>query len=210
MLASQYPVNIIEKEEVVNYYKDKDILEYYMESSTRKSGGFSVWRCLFEAPTAKRYSFREGKINEDMDYKFKVLRDCKKWVVSNQVKYFYWQEGNSTSSGKLKPRALQLYEAVEELNKLCQQENYGKIAYLGKVKLARTPFSLLSRIAVWGVEAMDEKEITQKLLKEHRKALPTLLGAPIPFSRKVLSVMFAVSFPFSKWLLSKFKSKVNA
>ena len=82
--------------------------------------------------------------------------------------------------------------------------------YLGKVKMARTPFSLLSRIAVWGVESMDEKEITQKLLKEHRKALPTLLGAPIPFSRKVLSVMFAVSFPFSKWLLSKFKSKVNA
>ena len=210
MLASQYPAIIHDTEEVINVYKDKDILEYYMESSTRKSGGFSVCRCLFEAPTAKRYSFREGKINEDLDYKFKVLRDCKKWVVSNQVKYFYWQEGNSTSSGKLKPKALQLYEAAEELNKLCQQENYGKIAYLGKVKLARTPFSLLSRIAVWGVEAMDEKEITQKLLKEHRKALPILLRAPIPLSRKVLSVMFAVNFPFSKWLLSKFKDKVNA
>lgn len=210
MLTSQYPANTVEEKEVINVYEGKDILEYYMESSTRESGGFSVCRCLFEAPTAKRYLFREGKINEDLDYKFKVLRDCKKWVVSNQVKYFYWQEGNSTSSGKLKPRALQLYEAAEELNKLCQQETYGKIAYLGKIKLARTPFSLLSRIAIWGVESMDEKEIIQKLLKEHRKALPVLLGAPIPLSRKVLSVMFAVSFPFSKWLLSKFKNKVNA
>lgn len=210
MSASQYPARIEEKCELIKMYEGKDILEYYMESSTHKSGGFSVCRCLFEAPTAKRYAFREGKINEDLDYKFKVLRDCKKWVVSNQAKYFYWQEGNSTSSGKLKPSALQLYEAAEELNKLCQQETYGKIAYFGKVKLARTPFSLLSRIAVWGVESIDEKEITKKLLKEHRKALPVLLGAPIPLSRKMLSIMFAVSFPFSKWLLSKFKNKLNS
>lgn len=210
MLTSVYPANEIKEDEIVKVYEGKDILEYYMESSTRKSGGFSVCRCLFDASAAKRYAFREGKINEDLDYKFKVLKDCKKCIVSNQVKYFYWQEGNSTSSGKLKPRGLQLYEAVEELNKLCQQETYGKIAYYGKVKMARTPFSLLSRIAVWGVESMDEEEITQKLLSEHRKALPILLCAPIPLSRKVLSIMFAVSFPFSKWLLSKFKNKVNA
>ena len=209
MLVSHYPAKLIEKKEVLKVLEGKDILDYYMES-TGKRGGFSVCKCLFEAPKAKRYKFREGKINEDIDYKFKVLRDCKKWVVSNKVKYFYWQEGNSISSGKLKPKALELFEAADELNKLCKQETYGKIAYFGKVKVARTPFSLLSRIAIWGVESMDEKEITQKLLKEHRKALPILLGAPIPFSRKVLSVMFAVSFPFSKWLLSKFKKHINS
>lgn len=182
-----------------------------MDSSTRKSGGFSVCRCLFEASTAKRYSFREGKINEDMDYKFKVLRDCKKWVVSNRVKYFYWQDGNSTSSGKLKTRDFQLYEAADELYKLCQQESYGKIAYLGEVKKARTPFSLLSRIAMWGVadSNINEKDITKKLTKEHRKKLSILLKAPIPFSRKVLSIMFAINFPMTKWLLSVTR-KVNA
>lgn len=210
MLATHYPACWDEGEEQTNVYKGKEILEYYMVSSTRRSGGFSVCRCLFEAPTAKRYRFREGKINEDLDYKFKVLRDCNKLIVSEKVKYFYWQEGNSTSSGKLKPKDLQLYEAAEELNKLCQQESYGNIAYLGKVKMARTPFSLLSRIAVWGTENMDEKDIVRKLLKEHRKALPTLLDAPIPLSRKIVSVMFAISFPASRWLLSKCKNRVNA
>ena len=211
MLTSDETAMPAQVEEQVEVYEGKKILEYYMDSSTRKSGGFSVCRCLFEASTAKRYSFREGKINEDMDYKFKVLRDCKKWVVSNRVKYFYWQDGNSTSSGKLKTRDFQLYEAADELYKLCQQESYGKIAYLGEVKKARTPFSLLSRIAMWGVadSNINEKDITKKLTKEHRKKLSILLKAPIPFSRKVLSIMFAINFPMTKWLLSVTR-KVNA
>ena len=211
MLTSDETAMPAQVEEQVEVYEGKKILEYYMDSSTRKSGGFSVCRCLFEASTAKRYSFREGKINEDMDYKFKVLRDCKKWVVSNRVKYFYWQDGNSTSSGKLKTRDFQLYEAADELYKLCQQESYGKIAYLGEVKKARTPFSLLSRIAMWGVadSNINEKDITKKLTKGHRKKLSILLKAPIPFSRKVLSIMFAINFPMTKWLLSVTR-KVNA
>ena len=39
--------------------------------------------------------------------------------------------------------------------------------------------------------------------------LSILLKAPIPFSRKVLSIMFAINFPMTKWLLSVTR-KVNA
>lgn len=196
-----------EQSENVCVYKDKEILEYYMNSSTRKSGGFSVWRCLFKAPTAKRYRFREGKVNEDIDYKYKVLRDCKEWIVSNRIGYFYWQEDNSTSSGKLKERDFQLYEAAEELYKLTKDESYGNIAFLGRVKKARTPFSLLCRIALWGVdeEKLNEKQIEQKLIAEHRHGLPVLLKAPLPLSRKVLSVMFAISYPITKCILRMIK-----
>lgn len=204
-------IDFEQPDEIVNVYKNKEILDYYLESSTRKSGGFSVCRCLFDAPTAKQYKFREGKINEDIDYKYKVLRDCREWVVTNKICYFYWQEGNSTSSGKLKARDFQLYEAAEELFNLTQSETYGNIAFLGKVKKARTAFSLLSRIAVWGIgdSSLDEKEIIKKLVKEHRHNLPLLLKAPIPMSRKIVSILFAINYKATKSVLSPLKGKLN-
>lgn len=205
--------DISEKQPVedIHLYNRKEILNYYLESSTRKSGGFSVCRCLFEVSTAKRYRFREGKINEDIDYKYKVLRDCQQWVVTNRIGYFYWQEGDSISSGKLKARDFQLYEAAEELYKMTQQETYGNIAFLGRVKKARTAFSLLSRIAISGVgdKTLNEKEIVKQLVSEHRENLMTLLKAPLPLSRKVLSVMFAVNFTMTRSLLSFVKSCVS-
>ena len=107
-------------EEKITVLQGKEILEYYLDTSTRRSGGFSVCRCLFETPTAKRYRFREGKVNEDMDWKFKALRDCERWVVSNQQKYFYWQGGESTTVGGLKLRDFQLREAADLLCEMAQ------------------------------------------------------------------------------------------
>lgn len=204
ILAKDELVNISQEKEIIDIYQDKDILEYYMESSTRKSGGFSVCRCLFDAPTAKRYRFREGKINEDIDYKYKVLRDSHKVIVSNQIKYFYWQGDNSISSGKLKSRDFQLFEAADELYKLTQSEAYGNIAFLGCVKKARTPFSLLCRIAMWGIgdASLNEGATIRRLLKEHRRNLPILLKAPLPVSRKILAIMFCISFSLSRKVLS--------
>ena len=210
-LTSEDDIFINQPKDVINVYKDKEILEYYLDSSTRKSGGFSVCRCLFEAPIAKRYRFREGKINEDIDYKYKVLKDCDEWIVTNHVGYFYWQEGNSTSSGILKARDFQLYEAAEELYKLTQAESFGKIAFLGKVKKARTAFSLLSRIAIWGIRdnTLNEKKVVKRLVKEHRHNLLLLLRAPLPISRKILSVMFALNFTITRFLLSTVKGYIN-
>lgn len=195
-LSAKSDIKISQPAEVVNVYHDKEILEYYLDSSTRRSGGFSVWRCLFEAPTAKNYRFRDGKINEDMDYKFKVLRDCKTWAVSNQKKYIYWQEGDSISKGGLRAKDFQLREAADIVAGLASAETYGNIAFLGKVKKARTAFSLLCKVAYYGVsdESLNKKNVVSELTKEHRKNLPLLLKAPLPLSRKVLAMMFAINY----------------
>ena len=185
----------IDRKEIIESYTGKEILENYLESSTR-TGSYSVCRCLFKANIAQRYRFREGKINEDIDYKYKVLRDCNRLIVSNQIKYFYWQEGNSTSSGKLKKRDFQLYEAAEELYSLTKDETYGKIAYYGKLKKARTPFSLLTRILIWGstLSSNEETECIIQQQRELRESLFTLLSSPISLSRKVLAIMMAINF----------------
>ena len=157
-------------------------------------------RCVFDAPTAMRYRFREGKINEDIDWKYKVLRDCHTWVVSNQQKYFYWQGDESTSSGGLKRRDFQLREAADLLEEMASTETYGNIAFLGRVKKARTAFSLLSKIAYYGVAdpAIDKKETVKELTREHRKNVGMLLKAPLPLSRKALAVMFATNYSLTE------------
>lgn len=188
------------KEEV---FYDKDILQFYMFTTTTTTGSYSVCRCMFKASLVKRYKFREGKINEDIDFKYKVLRDCHEFVVSDRIQYFYWQGGSSTSSGKFKARDLQLYDAADELYRLTKDETYGDIAFLGKVKKARTPFSLLCRIALWGMndQTLNEEEVVSRLTKENRKNLPILLKAPLPLSRKILVLSFAVSYKATKGMM---------
>lgn len=182
--------------EIIDVFTGKEILQYYMDSSTRKSGGYSVCRCLFPADAACKCEFRTGKINEDIDYKFKVLSQCQKLVISNQCKYYYWQGGESISAGGLKQKDFDLYEAADALAELTSEESYGTIAFLGKVKQARTAMSLLCKIAYYGIadSSIEKKEIVEKLTKEHRKNLKVLLKAPIPWSRKILSVLFAINY----------------
>jgi glycosyltransferase involved in cell wall biosynthesis len=202
-MTSSNDIVLPKLKEKVNILQSDDILEYYMKKSTIDGRMYSVCTCLIRTLVAKRYRFREGKINEDMDYKFKVLSNSRLWIISNQTKYYYWQEGDSTSSGKLKQRDFQLYEAAEELYNLCVAQNNKKLEYYGRVKKARTPFSLLSRVAIWGVDSssMEESEIINKLKKELRKSLPILISAPIPISRKVVASFMAVCFPLSRYLL---------
>lgn len=181
--------------EKINCYEKESILEYYMLSSTI-AGSYSVGRCLFLRSIITETKFREGKINEDIDFKYIVLSKCNRFVVSNQIKYFYFQSSSSTTRAGLKSKDFDLYDAADELYKLTSKETYGNIRFLGEVKKARTAFSLLSKIAYYGIkdDKIDKKSTVRKLTSEHRRNLPILLRAPIPFSRKVLSVMFAISF----------------
>ena len=201
---------ILDREEKIDVVEGREILNYYLKTSTQ-NGSYSVWRCLFKASTAKRYRFREGKIHEDIDYKYKVLRDCHKMVLTNQIKYCYWQEGNSTSTGSLKERDFQLYESAEELYKLTKNETYGKIAYYGKVKKARTSFSLLCKMAIWGIgdKKLQEKEVSERLVKELRGNILILLFAPLGLKRKLVMLSLACSYKSTKAIISLMKGKIK-
>lgn len=187
------------KEERIEVYKDKEILQYYMTTTTT-TGSYSVCRCLFALPLIGTNRFRDGKINEDIDWKYKILRSSRRMAVSNRVMYYYYQSGNSTSMGGLKQRDFQLREAAELLAKLTAEEIYGDIAFLGQVKKARTAFSFLSKIAYFGVadSTIDKEQIVKELTKEHRRNTKMLIKAPLPLSRKILALMFAVNFKMTE------------
>lgn len=182
--------------ENVCVYTGKDILQHYMITTT-KTGSYSVCRCLFPKDLIGDIRFREGRNNEDVDFKYKVLSKCKVFVDSNQVKYFYYQSGNSISTGTTRLKHIEdAYVSADELIKLTKDEDYGSIRFLGEVKQKRTPFSFLCRIAMFGLsnEIDDKKGLIKKLTQEHRSNLGVLLKAPIPLSRKILSLLFAIDY----------------
>ena len=195
------PEKIVEQSaEEINVFAGKDVLQYFMMRSTIASGGYSLCVCLCQKQLLDGLRFREGNINEDIDFKCNVMKRCQKLVVSNQKKYNYFQSGNSTSGAGLKKRDFQLRDAADILYELTKSEEYGTIAFLGKVKKARTAFSLLSKIAYFGIAdlSIDKRETVKKLTAEHRKNVGTLLKAPIPMSRKALAVMFAINFKMTE------------
>lgn len=192
------------KERIEIIHGTDSILEHYMEKTTA-DGDYSVCICLFDSIAAKKYKFREGKTSEDMDYKFNVLSECTCFVSSNQAKYHYFQAGCSISSGILVPKNFELYDSAEILYQLCAYQKNKRTQFLGKVKKARTAFSLLSKAAFYGIsDEIDGKQI-EILIKENRKNLPVLLKAPLPLSRKLASIAFAANFHFAKNLISCYK-----
>lgn len=194
---------VVQPKEKIQVYKDKEILQHYLYTST-VTGCYSVCRCLFKRKVVEGIFFRNGKINEDIDFKYKVLAKSKTLVVSNLYKYFYFQSTGSMTTSGLKKRDFQLYEVADILANLTSKEKYGTIAKLGLVKRARTPFSLLSRIAYYGYsdEITERENLEKKLIQEHRKNTLTLLFSPIPLSRKVLTIMFSLNFPIAKKIIS--------
>ena len=187
-------------------YEGKEILQHYLTTSTT-TGSFSACRCLFSRHLTEGIRFREGKINEDIDWKYKVLERSKRWVDSNQVKYFYYQSGNSTSGSPLKKTDFQLREAADLLCELTSKETYGTIAFLGRVKKARTAFSLLCKIAYYGIgdSSIDRPSTIKSLQAEHRRNLPILIKSPLPLSRKTLAIMLGISFKMTEMLIHLFK-----
>ena len=102
--------------------------------------------------------------------------------------------------GGLKTKDFDLYEVGNIIADLTSKENYGDIAFLGKVKQARTPLSLLCKIAYFGIAdtSIDRKEIVRKLTNEHRQSLNILIKSPIPLSRKILAVLFGINFKLAE------------
>lgn len=192
-LAVEFTLETGGQAEKIEVLEGKAILQHYLESST-KTGSYSMGRSLFRRAVLDGLCFREGKINEDIDYKYKALQRCSVYVESNLVKYFYFQSTGSLTTSGLRQRDFDLYDAADELARLTRDEEYGTIRFLGEVKQKRTAFSLLCKIAYYGVSdpSIDRKQIVKQLTQEHRKNLPVLLKAPLPWSRKIVAVLLAV------------------
>lgn len=99
-------------------YRSKDICRKMLWESIRDDSWFSCCRCLFRSDVIGRFRFREGKINEDIDFKYHVFQRANYILDCNAKKYFYFQNKGSITTVALRPRDFDLYNAVDELKNI--------------------------------------------------------------------------------------------
>ena len=189
-------------QENINVLHGDEILEFHLKEALC-SGTHSMCRCLFKASIIRGMRYPEGYVNEDIPFKFEALSKTGTFVSSNLVKYFYYQDSESTTRGGFKPKDLSLFPMTEKLYEMAYPYG-GNIRRLAEIKKIRSDFSILSRIAYYGSEC--DNEYTDKVITKCTKKLRSnyfkLLKAPIPVSRKVIMSMFVIDYRIAKMFIS--------
>lgn len=180
-----------------------EILDFFMYNSTKSSRWYSVWGGLYKRELIVGITFREGKLYEDIDWKYKVLERCNNLLITNQIKYFYFFSGSSITARPLRKRDFDLYDSNNAICELSSKETYGSIRKMGLIKKAKTPFSLLCKIVLYGIdkEDLDEKDVVKRLVSEHRRNLITLLCGPIGIKRKIFAMLLAMNYSLIKYIM---------
>lgn len=182
------------KSPIITLFEGKDIIYDYMLCGISAKSPYSACRKLYKLSSINNIRFEVGIINEDIIFNYLVLLNSKRIVKSTKKCYYYFQDGESTTRGGLKQRDFDLLKVSKQLQELSKCESYKNIALLGKVKYARSYFSLLSKIAFYGIadSSINKREIIASLTGELRKHLFLLLRSPMPFNRKLIAITLCI------------------
>ena len=195
-------------EEKIDVYSGRNILEHYLFRGMSEQNGAPYSACrklykrdLFRDDTA---NFVEGTVNEDICFNYRILRKCTKIVVSNQVKYLYFQGEESITNGAMKKKDLALIKVSRDLVKLAEESGDERIIELANMKDARSDFSLLARAAKDGIDTEsieNPEELIRKLQRRLKRNLRLLMKSPMSSTRKALAMAFVTNYGLSKKLI---------
>ena len=175
--------------------RDNILYDYMYKGQTQKSP-FTVWRKVFRRELFQNIQFIEGMINEDIVINFELLMNAEILVTTDKIGYFYYQATVSTTRNGLRKRDFDLLKACDILKDLGTQLNNAEIHHLIEIKRARSYFSLLAKVAFYGVEdeMIDKKETIQHLTKNLRSNYSLLMKSPMPVNRKAMITALAINY----------------
>ena len=191
--------------ESIKTYTGKEALEHYLSRGLKEQNGapFSACRKLYNRIFFdKGIRFDERTVSEDICFNFLVIQECNCEVVSNQIKYFYFKDIDSLTTRSVKGKDLGLIDVTEQLVELANRTDEPQLVRLAKLKRARTDFSLLARMALYGADDIaDCNKVEKQLITGLRQNLWKLISSQIAMSRKVLMVAFCVNYAFCRKIL---------
>lgn len=175
-------------------YEDEACLENLLrEGTVGVLATYGVCRGLYKKNLFDGIRFQNGRINEDIVYSYQLYDRAKKVVASNKVAYFYFQSRNSTTRKELRKRDFDLLWACETLENLSLSKS-DRIKYFVDVKKARSYFSLLSKVAFYGINKseLDDKLVIKSLTDNVRRKYFFLMNSPIPLTRKIVLSLLCI------------------
>lgn len=196
-VPEKYEYEVIEKE---------NLKEDYLYKGQTQKMPFSVCRKIYAKKVIKDVRFEEGMQNEDIVFNFEVLPYCKRLVHTNKIGYNYYQSPNSMTRGGLREKDFDLLKACQYLEDMSRNDNE-KVKYLVEVKYARSYFSLMAKIAFYGVAdpQLNEKEVTKELTAKLRENYRLLMKSPMPINRKMMVTALAMDIRVLRTPLNLYK-----
>lgn len=182
-----------------NIIFDDDILKDYLYRGQTDDTPFSVCRKIYKMTLFDSVRFPEGKINEDIATNYIILRGAKSLVHLKYKGYYYYQRSQSITNGSFRNKDFNLLETCDLLCDLANESGKQEIIDLAKIKRNRSYFSLLSKMALYGIS--DEVQNPQKLVKEYvyklRKGYYMLIKSPMPLNRKIIMTAYCINYKIS-------------
>lgn len=210
ILANEYTL-INDKEIKVNVYNRNEALKYYMkEGMSNRIADYPVWIKVYKKELFDDIEFPEGQLYEDIATNFKLIQKTNRYVKSNKVCYFYYQDGTSITRSGFKMKDKDLFDVSDEVVYLAKLEGNEELLNLALLKRARANFSLLAKIAVYGF--YDENEFDKKLVCELtsklREDYKFLIKSMMPISRKFIMSILCIDYRIIRIPL-KIRSKIR-
>lgn len=180
----------------IKIYERKEALRYYLsEGMSKRIADYPVCIKFYKSELFDSIRFPQGQLYEDVATNFSLIQKTSKYVKSNKVCYYYFQDGESITRGGFKTKDFDMITVGEQLLSLAAIENDEDILQLAKMKKARSYFSILSKIAAYGFEERleNEKEMITDLTCELRKNYRLLMKSTMPINRKLMMSLLFVN-----------------
>lgn len=182
----------------VKRFGRKEALRYYLYTGlSRKVQDYPVWIKLYRRELFDTIRFPEGALYEDMLINTKLLLNCCTYVKIEEPLYYYYQGDGSIIRAGLKKRDFDFYKTNDEIYRLIRALEDRELTRLAKAVRARSPMSLLLKACVYGIDGSIEtpRQTLRKLQRDLRRQLVILLRSPLPFSRKLASLVLSICPP---------------
>lgn len=187
-------------------FENEKIIEEYLEYGM-KTGNYGLPNYLYKKELFEEIYFPEGRICEDIVTNYKLLKKSKRLIKSNKICYYYFQDNMSTTRNKFSRKDFDLLFACDELISISKDES-NKIRKMVKEKKDRSDFSLLAKIAYYGIKDDEnyEEEI-QKMLKRIRKNYVELIFTNMKIVRKIQLTAFVINYNIIRRLMRFFRKE---
>lgn len=193
-----------ERIKIKNMNSEKAIEEILKQKLFDTSAGGK----LFKKEIFNEIKFPKGKLYEDLRTIYKTFEKAKKITYISEKKYFYRKRPNSITTAKFSDKQMDLYFALEEIEKFLKSKYPKLLPYLEK-RILNTNVTMLHTISQ---QNYNNKVNILMLIKKIKKIiLKKVLCKDIKFKTKFYGVMFSINFFITKQLIlliKKIKEKI--
>lgn len=192
----------------VKVFNKKEALRYYMlEGMSSRISDYPVCIKIYKKILFDNIRFPEGQLYEDVATNFILIQKSSIYVKSNKICYYYFQDGGSITRSGFKNKDMDILKVGEQLVTLAEKENDEELLKLAKMKSARSYFSILAKIAAYGIaeEIDNEEELINNLTSELRKNYIALMKSTMPMNRKLIMNLLCININCVKIPIKTFR-----